>query len=50
VNPELIELLINLVMKNLSVLGKLSRGEEITEEELELESYSETLEMIKIGG
>jgi len=42
VNPATIDLIIVMLTEGISILGKLSRGEEITEEDLKLETWDET--------
>ena len=46
-DPKLVELIINLLTTNLLVLSRLSNGQEITEDELELPLLSDKLAKIK---
>jgi hypothetical protein len=46
-DPATIDLLIVTTFKGLELLGKLARGEEITEKDLELESWETTAARIR---
>ena len=47
ISPQTIDLLIQLAFQSIQVLGKLSKGEEITEADLHLETWEETFARIK---
>lgn len=47
ISPQTIDLLIVLVFQSIQVLGKLSKGEEITEADLQLETWEETFNRVK---
>jgi hypothetical protein len=46
-SPQTIDLLIITIIEALGILAKHSKGEEITDEELRLEIWQETVERIK---
>lgn len=47
ISPQTIDLLIVMIFQSIQVLGKLSKGEEITEADLRLETWEETFARIK---
>lgn len=47
ISPQTVDILIQLAFQSIQVLGKLSKGEEITEADLHLESWEETVARIK---
>lgn len=46
-SPATIDLLIVMITEGISVLAKMSKGEEITDQELTLETWEETLQRVK---
>ena len=47
VSPEVVDYLLITVFELLKVLGKVAKGEEISDEDLKLESFEATLNRVK---
>ena len=49
ISPEMVDYLIITAFEILKVLGKTSKGEPITDEDLKLESWEDTLKKVREG-
>jgi len=47
ISPTTIDLLIVMIFEAITTLGKLSKGQKITNEDLKLEKWEETLKRVK---
>lgn len=47
ISPQTIDMLIVIIFEAINTLAKISKGEEITEEDLRIETWEETLARVK---
>lgn len=46
-SPQTIDLLVVMILEGISTLAKLSKGEELTEADMKLETWQETVDRVK---